>query len=98
MHLSLAFLGGMSTPELVVVMILGLLLFGARLPEVGRSLGRTMAEFKRGMKGFEHQMTQAEQEATRMLEESDRAKASSSVAESHDHAGPASTPDDHPPV
>ena len=31
---------------------LGLLLFGKRLPEVGRSLGKGIVEFKRGLKGI----------------------------------------------
>lgn len=36
--------------ELVVVVIVALLLFGRRLPEVGRSLGRGITEFKKGIK------------------------------------------------
>ncbi|HAI10550.1 MAG TPA: hypothetical protein DCM28_02520, partial [Phycisphaerales bacterium] len=35
----LAFLGPIGTPELIVLAIIGLLVFGRRLPEVGRSLG-----------------------------------------------------------
>jgi len=39
-------------PELLVILVLALLLFGAgRLPEVGRSLGKAIAEFKRAMAG-----------------------------------------------
>ena len=35
-------------PELVVIMLLALLIFGPRkLPELGRSLGRSLGEFKR---------------------------------------------------
>lgn len=36
--------------ELVVIAIVALLLFGRRLPEVGRSLGRGIIEFKKGLK------------------------------------------------
>jgi TatA/E family protein of Tat protein translocase len=37
--------------EVLVVMVLALLIFGKRLPEVGRSLGRGIVEFKEGLKG-----------------------------------------------
>ena len=36
-----------------MLLVLGLLIFGRRLPEVGRSLGRSIVEFKRGIKGIE---------------------------------------------
>jgi sec-independent protein translocase protein TatA len=35
--------------EMVLIMGLGVLLFGKRLPEVGRSLGRGIVEFKKGL-------------------------------------------------
>ncbi|OGS28314.1 MAG: preprotein translocase subunit SecA, partial [Elusimicrobia bacterium RIFOXYB2_FULL_48_7] len=37
--------------ELVIVLVIAFLLFGAkRLPEIGKSVGRTIQEFKRSMK------------------------------------------------
>jgi sec-independent protein translocase protein TatA len=40
--------GPIGMPELVVIMFLALLIFGPRkLPELGRSLGRSLGEFKR---------------------------------------------------
>ncbi len=39
--------------EWIILLILGLLIFGRRLPEVGRSLGKGIVEFKRGIKGIE---------------------------------------------
>ena len=39
--------------ELAVVMAIAVLLFGKRLPEVGRSLGKGIIEFKKGLRGIE---------------------------------------------
>ena len=41
-------LGSIGMPELIVIFVIALVVFGPRrLPELGRSLGRTIAEFKR---------------------------------------------------
>ena len=42
-----------------VIVVIGLLLFGKRLPEVGRSLGKGIVEFKRGIKGIEDEVETA---------------------------------------
>ncbi|MHC5544914.1 Sec-independent protein translocase subunit TatA/TatB, partial [Singulisphaera rosea] len=39
--------------EMIVVMAVAVLLFGKRLPEVGRSLGKGIVEFKKGIRGIE---------------------------------------------
>jgi sec-independent protein translocase protein TatA len=40
-------LGGIGIPELIIILILALLLFGARrLPEIGKALGKGIREFK----------------------------------------------------
>ncbi len=36
--------------EWIVILIVGLLLFGRRLPEIARSIGKSIVEFKRGIK------------------------------------------------
>ena len=42
---------GVGLPELLFILLICLLLFGAnRLPEIGRSLGEGIREFKRAMK------------------------------------------------
>jgi sec-independent protein translocase protein TatA len=39
--------------EIIILLILGVLLFGRKLPEVGRYLGKGIVEFKKGIKGLE---------------------------------------------
>ncbi len=42
--------------ELIILLIVALLLFGKRLPEVARSLGKGIVEFKRGVRGIEDEI------------------------------------------
>ena len=55
--LPLAYIPGHA--EWIVIAAFGLILFGKRLPEVGRSLGRTVVEFKKGLKGVEDEVEEA---------------------------------------
>jgi TatA/E family protein of Tat protein translocase len=48
----------------ILVAIVALLLFGKRLPEVGRSLGKGIIEFKKGLAGIEEDVTQSVQQPT----------------------------------
>ena len=42
---------GIGLPEMLVILLVCLLLFGAnRLPEIGKSLGEGIREFKKAMK------------------------------------------------
>lgn len=45
--------------EMLVIAVILLLLFGRRLPEVGKSLGKGIVEFKKGVSGIEDEMKQA---------------------------------------
>ena len=45
-------------PTLLVLCVLGVLLFGRRLPEIGRSLGKGLKEFQKGLGGIEDQVTE----------------------------------------
>jgi sec-independent protein translocase protein TatA len=40
---------GIGTTELIIILVILLLLFGSRLPNVMRSLGKSVNEFKKGM-------------------------------------------------
>lgn len=54
MNATLDMIAWMPGPaELVVIALFGLLIFGKRLPDVGKSLGKSIVEFKKGLKGIE---------------------------------------------
>lgn len=48
----------LGTQEILMLLVLGVLLFGRKLPDIGRSLGKTMVEFKKGMKGIEDEVSE----------------------------------------
>jgi sec-independent protein translocase protein TatA len=55
-------MGPLSWPEILIILVVLLLLFGAkRLPEMGRSLGKGMREFKDAVTGNEEPPKQPEQ-------------------------------------
>ena len=62
MH-TLAIFQNIGTPELIVIGIVALLIFGRRLPEVGRSLGRSFVEFKKGLKDTGNDLKQIKDDA-----------------------------------
>ncbi|HEX5474775.1 MAG TPA: twin-arginine translocase TatA/TatE family subunit [Vicinamibacterales bacterium] len=43
--------GSVGMPELLIIMVIALMIFGPRrLPELGRAVGQTLNEFKKGTK------------------------------------------------
>jgi sec-independent protein translocase protein TatA len=59
MPTTLAFIGGISPIQLTILLLIGLLLFGRRLPEVGRGLGKSIVEFRKGIQGIEDEIDDA---------------------------------------
>lgn len=51
--------GAPGFPELIIFGTIALLLFGKRLPEVARSLGKGIVEFKKGVRGIEDEVNQS---------------------------------------
>jgi len=45
--------------EMLIIGVIAVLLFGKRLPEVGRSLGKGIIEFKKGIHGIEDEIDTA---------------------------------------
>jgi sec-independent protein translocase protein TatA len=64
----LAFIGGLSPWHLLIFGLVVLLLFGNRLPETMRSLGKSVTEFKKGVREGE----QSEEEDRQRLEKSEQ--------------------------
>jgi sec-independent protein translocase protein TatA len=55
---TLGFIQNIGPMEWVVILVICLLLFGKRLPEVGKSLGKGIVEFKKGLKGVDEEIEQ----------------------------------------
>jgi sec-independent protein translocase protein TatA len=54
-------LGGIGVQEIVIILIVGLLVFGAsRLPKIARSLGQGIKEFKKTVKGLDEDEDEAQ--------------------------------------
>lgn len=54
-----AFISMPGPGELLIIGLIGVLLFGNRLPDVGRSLGKGIVEFKKGIKGVDSDIEKA---------------------------------------
>jgi sec-independent protein translocase protein TatA len=50
---------GLGPAEMMIVLVIAVLLFGKRLPEVGRSLGKGLMEFKKGLNDIKSEVDAA---------------------------------------
>ena len=63
---SILAIGPLGTPEMIIIGILILVLFGAKkLPTFARSLGKSMGEFKKARTEFEAELQNAQEEVER---------------------------------
>ncbi len=58
-------------PEMIIILVIALLIFGRRLPEVGKSLGKGLVEFKKGLKGVKEEMDQVDEEVRQAVDDID---------------------------
>ena len=77
-------MGPIGMPEMVVIAIIALIIFGPRkLPELGKSLGKSIAEFKRASNELKNTL-----EDEIRTEELQEARKSAEIPPGHPNAGP----------
>src|SRR6185369_16811750 len=80
--------GSIGMPEMIIILVIALIIFGPRkLPELGRSLGKSLAEFKRASNELKNTL----EEEIRLDEQRtalDAQKAAAPPAPTHDAASP----------
>jgi sec-independent protein translocase protein TatA len=68
--------GSIGMPELIIILVIALIIFGPRkLPELGKSLGRSLNEFKRASTDLQNTLEQEiklEEQKEREVKEKDR--------------------------
>ena len=58
--------GTLGWPEIIIILIIALLLFGAkRLPEIGKSLGKAMKEFKKSFREISEDIEDIDEEPSK---------------------------------
>jgi sec-independent protein translocase protein TatA len=68
--------GSIGMPELIIILVIALIIFGPRkLPELGRSLGRSINEFKKAS----NELRSTLEEEIQVEDQRDRAKAAASA-------------------
>jgi len=95
--------GSIGMPELIIIFVIALIIFGPRkLPELGRSLGKSLAEFKRASNELKSTLEEEIrlEEQRSVLEEKKAATAQSATAQSvtAPAANPTPTPVEEPVV
>lgn len=60
-----------GAPELILILVIVLILFGpGKLPEVGRSLGKALSEFKKAKKDLENEINDNDENEDKLKHES----------------------------
>lgn len=82
------FFQGFGMWEAIILGLLGVLIFGKRLPEVGKSIGKGIVEFKKGLAGIEDDLDVAAKQQPKIEQHSNPSvdtNASSEKVDSTNH-------------
>jgi sec-independent protein translocase protein TatA len=64
------FIGTLGTPEIVLVLLIAVLLFGAnKIPKLARSTGQALGEFQRGREEIEQELEEVRETADESIEQ-----------------------------
>ena len=66
----LGFIQNIGPMGLIAVLVIALIVFGKRLPDVARNLGKGIVEFKKGVRGIEDEVEDSVHEAEQKANES----------------------------
>lgn len=60
--------------EWIIILVVAVLIFGRRLPEIARGMGKSLTEFKKGVSETQNEVTKIIDESTAPIEETECAK------------------------
>jgi TatA/E family protein of Tat protein translocase len=62
-------MGSLGMPEILMILIIALIVFGPRkLPQVGKSIGQSLAQFRRASEDFKRQWEDEVEKETRLFD------------------------------